>query len=214
MRNHLNFFKKVSQTRNYFAQTTTTLKLVHDAGRVSRFKLAAMKRAEMRPEKRKDFYLYVDEAHNLPSENFQELLSEARKYSMGLILATQYTAQLQDEGVKGRGLLSAILGNVGTLLIFRLGYEDAMKLGPTLYPVFSSTDIVGLLNWQGYAKTQINGDATPPFSFKTLRDDAPFNPKTAYRIRTLSKKKYGQRIKTIDEKAKTRRLIWKEGDGQ
>jgi len=68
---------------------------------VSRFKLAAMRRGDMSPREIEDFLLYVDECHNWPAENFMELLSEARKYRMGLILATQYTAQLEKKGGKG-----------------------------------------------------------------------------------------------------------------
>jgi DNA helicase HerA-like ATPase len=134
---------------------------------VTRFKLAAMKRGDMPHKDRRDFFLYVDECHNLPSENFMELLSEARKFRMGLVLATQYTAQLGSASQKENNFLSAILGNVGTILIFRLGQEDAVKLSPALHPSFSSLDIVGLPNWQGYARLQMSNEPTPPFSFRT-----------------------------------------------
>jgi len=76
---------------------------------VARFKMAAMKRGDMRPKDRKEFYLYVDEAHNLPSENFMELLSEARKYRLSLILATQYTAQISGDFPSKNNLISALV---------------------------------------------------------------------------------------------------------
>jgi hypothetical protein len=89
---------------------------------VGRFKLAALKRAEIPASMRRDFFLYVDEAHNLPSDNFMELLSEARKYRLGLVLATQYAAQLTRTTAETRdNLLSAILGNAGQTIVFRLG---------------------------------------------------------------------------------------------
>jgi len=176
---------------------------------VARFKLEAMKRGEMRPEERKDFVLYVDEAHNLPSENFCELLSEARKYRMGLVLATQYTAQLLNER-NGNSLLSAILGNVGTILIFRLGYEDAQKLSPILHPNFTAADIVGLPNWQGYAHMQLHNQPTPPFSFRSEMDPTPYRDESASSIRNWCQAHYGLSCKRIDARIERRRSLWKE----
>ena len=151
----------------------------------------------------------MDECHNLPSENFCELLSEARKFGMGLVLATQYTKQLQGDGAGRMDLLSAILGNVGTILSFRLGHEDAIGLAPALYPVFSSTDIAGLPNWHGYARMQINGEATPPFSFKTRKDPSSYKKTTARRIRSMSNLKYGCKAAAVDAQIRKRREVWK-----
>ncbi len=177
---------------------------------VVRFKLAAMKRGEMAPDKRKEFFLYVDECHNLPSENFCELLSEARKFGMGLVLATQYTAQLKRSGDGSMNLLSAILGNVGTILIFRLGHEDAISMAPALYPAFSSVDIVGLPNWYGYARMQIDGQATPPFSFKTRKDPSVYRKSTARRLRSMSNRRYGTRSSQVDAQIRKRRMVWRD----
>lgn len=179
---------------------------------VTRFKLSAIKRGDLRSEKRRDFFLYVDECHNLPSENVMELLSEARKFRMGLILATQYTAQLSEPTAKKNDLLSAILGNVGTTLIFRLGQEDAVRLSPVLYPHFTSLDILGLPNWQGYARLQINEEATPPFSFRTQKDKTPYDEAVAARIRNLSRLAYGRDAKVIDDQIARRRSLWKEDE--
>lgn len=178
---------------------------------VSRFKLAAMKRGGMPEAQRKPFYLYLDEAHNLPSENLCELLSEARKYRLGLILATQYTGQIAQPGSRDGDLLSAILGNVGTILIFRLGLDDAIKLAPILYPSFSAADIVGLSNWHGYCRVQLNGTAPPPFSFKTRKDGTSYDRETAFRVRALSNLKYGRDVRTVDSAILKRRSFWKNG---
>ena len=178
---------------------------------MSRFKLAAMNRAEMDYEKRRDFYLYVDECHNLPSENFMELLAEARKYRMGLVLATQYSAQLTSRTTSMENtLLAAILGNVGAIIFFRLGQEDAVKIAPVLQPYFSSLDTIGLPNWHGYARIQLNNEASPPFSFRTEKNENIFNRDLASKIRTGSRLKYGVDCNTVDMQIQHRRNIWKE----
>jgi hypothetical protein len=175
---------------------------------VSRFKQAAMKRGEMRPEERKDFYLYVDECHNLPASNFTELLSEARKYRMGLVLATQYAAQLKDEDNK-ENLLSAILGNVGCLAIFRLGPEDAQLFTSSLYPYFKAMDIMGLPNWQGYCRLQIRNNAVVPFSFESLWNETPYDQRVANAVREYSRETYGCNVEIIRKQITRRQNIWK-----
>lgn len=178
---------------------------------VSRFKLAAMKRGEMEYDQRRHFMLYVDEAGNLPSENFMELLAEARKYRLGLVLATQYTGQLSQAGFGHQdNLLSAIFGNVGTIVAFRVGQEDAPKIAPILEPQFSALDVIGLPNWQGYVKMQMNNETIPPFSFKTIKDETPFDRGIASKIKTASRMKYGADCKTVREQIHYRRDIWKE----
>lgn len=175
---------------------------------VSRFKMAAMKRAEIPHKNRRDFFLYVDECHNLPRENFIELLSEARKYRMGLTLATQYASQLGNPNDRRNDLLSSILGNVGTMVLFRLGQEDAKFLAPAIYPTFSSVDITGLPNWHGYCRMQPAGEAMPAFSFKTVPDKTPFNEGIAQKIIGMSRIKYGTECTVIDAQIKRRREIW------
>ena len=177
---------------------------------VSRFKLAAMKRALLKPSKRRPFFLYIDEAHNLPAENFMELLSEARKYRLGLVLATQYAAQLTHSCQGSQdNLLSAILGNVGQTVIFRVGQEDAIRMAPALTPYFSSNDIIGLPNWHGYARMQLNNETVAPFSFKTLRSDLTYHAGVAEGIKNFSRLKYGRPAATIDESISRRRKVWR-----
>ena len=178
---------------------------------VSRFKNAAMKRGEMRPSERRDFYLVVDECHNLPMSTFTQLLAEARKYRLGLVLATQYAKQLQGDGPND-DLLAAILGNIGTLSIFRTGIDDAKLLAPALYPYFNAMDIVGLPNWQGYCKLTIGKDSIIPFSFETIMDQTPYNNKTARRVCDLSRQIYGCDLETIKKQIEYRRNIWRRND--
>ena len=177
---------------------------------VSRFKLAAMKRQEVEHSKRRPFFLYVDEAHNLASDNFMELLSEARKYRLGLVLATQYSAQLADsQPGSPNNLMSAILGNVGTIVLFRVGQEDAPKIGMVFNPQFSALDIIGLPNWNGYARMQIGGTSVPPFSFRTIKDETRPSAKRAWKIRALSRIIYGTDSVVVDAIINRRREDWK-----
>ncbi len=177
---------------------------------VSRFKMAAMKRGELAPERRRDFYLYVDECHNLPVDNFTELLSESRKYRMGLILATQYMAQLSKSVHGSRdNLLAAILGNVGTNITFRLGMEDAAHMAVSLAPSFTVRDIMGLPNRHGYIRTQAANQAVPPFSFQNIKSDRPFVPKIAAEIKEMSQLRYGRSRESVNTQIAARRDIWK-----
>jgi hypothetical protein len=177
---------------------------------VVRFKLAAMKRGDLSPAERRDFFLYVDECHTLPTDNFTELLSEARKFRLGLTLATQYTAQLASPS-PGRGsLLSAVMGNVGSIAVFRVGQEDARLMAPVLHPNFGALDILGLPNWQGYARLQPRGETILPFSFHTRKDESPYSPSMAELVRELSRQRYGLPAAEVDEQILKRRATWSE----
>jgi hypothetical protein len=177
---------------------------------VSRFKLTALKRQELAHSKRRPFFLYVDEAHNLASDNFMELLSEARKYRLGLVLATQYSAQLTDsQPGRPNNLMSAILGNVGTIVLFRVGQEDTPKIGMAFNPHFSALDIIGLPNWHGYTRMQIGGAAVPPFSFKTIKDETRPIAKRADKIKRYSRFVYGTDAGVVDAVINRRREDWK-----
>ncbi|MBF0235352.1 MAG: TraM recognition domain-containing protein [Desulfamplus sp.] len=178
---------------------------------VSRFKLAAIKRGEKAPSQRRDFFLYIDEAHNLPSENFMELLSEARKYHVGLVMATQYAAQLTKSNNDSKdNLLSALLGNVGQTITFRLGQEDAEAMAISLDPVFGQQDIIALPNWHGYVRMHQNNNSVSPFSIRTTMDKTPYNPDIATRIKTLSRLKYGTESALVDKMILGHRSVWKK----
>jgi DNA helicase HerA-like ATPase len=177
---------------------------------VSRFQHSAMKRGEMPKDERRDFYLYCDEAHNLPQENFSELFAEARKYRLGLILATQYCSQLGNvSGGRGDDLLAAIFGNVGTLITFRTGAQDAEHLARGFMPSFNQLDIMSLPNYHGYARMNLKGQSTLPFSFRTELDTSPMNEELAGRLRTLSRLKYGMDVNIVEAEIFRRQECWK-----
>jgi len=177
---------------------------------VSRFQLAAMKRGELPVEERREFYLYVDEAHNLPPATFTELLSEARKYRLGLILATQYCSQLGNLSGTGDDLLAAVFGNVGSLITFRTGSQDAEVLAKGFAPYFNTLDIMSLPNFHGYARMNLKSQSMTPFSFRTELNNTPEDEALAKRIRTLSRLKYGQDARIVQAEVYRRVKGWKQ----
>jgi len=130
---------------------------------LTKIKQAGMERARMPEEQRKDFYLYVDEFHNLVTETFENLLSEARKYSIDLTMAHQYLGQLLPQ------VRAAVLGNVGSLIIFRVGGEDANFLEADMSPIFRAKDMINLGKREFYTKMMIEGESYDPFSAETLK---------------------------------------------
>ena len=111
---------------------------------ITKLQLAAMSRVDVAESERRDFYLYVDEFQNFATESFATILSEARKYRLNLIVAHQYIAQLFDQKSHSSPVRDAIFGNVGTLVVFRLGAEDAEYFEREFAPVFEDTDLVNL----------------------------------------------------------------------
>jgi CxxC-x17-CxxC domain-containing protein len=133
---------------------------------ITKIQLAAMERVRIPEDVRKDFYLYVDEFQNFVTDSFASILSEARKYRLNLIVAHQYTAQLVTKN--GSAVRDAIFGNVGTMIIFRVGADDAKILEREFEPEFTPEDIVNLPNYKIYLKLMIDGITSRPFSAKTL----------------------------------------------
>lgn len=162
---------------------------------VTKLYLAAMSRVDILDEsQRSDFFLYVDEFQNFATESFANILSEARKYRLSLILAHQYMAQLAEE------VRDAVIGNVGSIMSFRVGAEDAEFLEKEFGPEFMVTDIVNLGFAQIYLKLMIDGVASRPFSATTLppiKNDAE-----AFRgeITQASRKNYGLPRADVEKK--------------
>jgi len=129
---------------------------------VTKIWLSALSRADLPEDKRRPFYLYVDEIHSFLTLSFADILSESRKYGLNLTLAHQYIDQL-DERIRG-----AIFGNVGTVVSFRVGIEDAELLAKQFYPIFSQNDLINLPNYHIYLKLMIDGATSQPFSAITL----------------------------------------------
>ena len=138
---------------------------------ITKLQLAAMKRVDMPETERRDFYLYIDEFQNFSTESFVNVLSEARKYRLSLVLAHQYIGQLGD--YKDAKVRDAIFGNVGTMILFRTGAEDAEFLEKEFAPTFEASDLVNLPNRNIYIRLMIDGVASKPFSAETT-DLKPF----------------------------------------
>lgn len=129
---------------------------------ITKLQLAAMERIRIAETERKDYYLYIDEFQNFSTESFASILSEARKYRLCLTIAHQYTAQLEEE------VRDAVFGNVGTMIIFRVGADDADALEKEFEPEFTVEDFVNLPNHQIYLKLMVDGITSRPFSATTL----------------------------------------------
>jgi len=163
---------------------------------VSKIQIAAMSRADMAEDKRRDFYLYVDEFQNFVTDAFSSILSEARKYKLNLIIAHQYLGQLeQAAGAQGAGskdLRDAVFGNAGTMMTFRTGAEDAEVLAKEFAPTFNEFDLVNIDRFNTYVKLMINGTASKPFNMATYPLPKDYDDNTANAIRQLSRLKYGR----------------------
>ncbi|MBU0612212.1 type IV secretion system DNA-binding domain-containing protein [Patescibacteria group bacterium] len=133
---------------------------------ITKIQLASMERVRIPEDERKDFYLYVDEFQNFVTESFAGILSEARKYRLNLTVAHQYTAQLVSD--KSSAVRDAVFGNVGTMVVFRVGADDADFLEKEFDPEFTPQDILSLPNFKVYLKLMIDGVTSRPFSAKTL----------------------------------------------
>ncbi len=157
---------------------------------VPKILVAAMSRQDIPEEKRRDFFLYVDEFQNFATPDFATILSEARKYRLSLTVANQFIGQM-DEEVK-----NAVFGNVGTLMCFRVGVTDASYMAHEFQPVFSESDLINIDRFNAYMKTIVDNEPVPPFSVDTTKDmsqlNAAANPKVAEAIIQLSRLKYGR----------------------
>ncbi len=133
---------------------------------ITKLQLAAMERVRIPEDERRDFYLYVDEFQNFVTESFASILSEARKYRLNLTLAHQYIAQLSTKD--SDSVRDAVFGNVGTMIIFRVGAADGDFLEKEFEPEFEIQDMVNLPNYSCYMKLMVDGVTSRPFSALTL----------------------------------------------
>jgi CxxC-x17-CxxC domain-containing protein len=155
---------------------------------ITKIQLAAMERVRIPEDERKDFYLYVDEFQNFVTDAFASILSEARKYRLNLTVAHQYTAQLVSD--KSSAVRDAVFGNVGTMIIFRCGADDAEFLEKEFDPEFTPQDIVNLPNYKIYLKLMIDGVTSRPFSAKTISPMAKGNKETEEEVIKSSRDLY------------------------
>ena len=133
---------------------------------VTKLWLAAMSRVDIPEKERLDFYLYVDEFQNFATESFADILSEARKYHLNLLIAHQYINQLISPDSKK--VKEAVFGNVGTIVCFRVGAADAEELVTEFEPTFEENDLVNIGKHEVFLKLMIDGMASTPFTAKTL----------------------------------------------
>jgi len=169
---------------------------------ITKLQLAAMSRVDIAEEKRRDFYLYVDEFQNFATEAFVNILSEARKYRLSLILGNQYVAQLEEMTSTGWStkVRDAIFGNVGTIVSFRVGAEDAEYLEKEFTPEFMAADFVNLGKYNIYLKLMIDGIAGRPFSAETLPPIPTPEKSDKEKIIKVSREKYGTQRKVVEDK--------------
>ncbi len=177
---------------------------------VSKIYNAAMGRAKLDPKDRKDFYLYVDEFQNFVSGTFADILSEARKYRLGLIMAHQYIAQLEppkglgDSGGGKSDVKAAVFGNVGTMMSFKIGAPDAEFMEKEYAPLLWPQDIVGIANYKSYIKLNIDNATSKVFSMNSIYTKDYQNKKIVPLLQEYSAKKYGRAREFVDAEISTR----------
>lgn len=158
---------------------------------VGKILMAALSRTDMPAEDRKDFYLYIDEFQNFTTDSISQILSEARKYALNLIIAHQYIGQLSKNN--NSEIKDAVFGNVGTMISFKIGTEDAEFLVKEFSPVFNSYDLINIDKGTAYIKLLVDNSATRPFSMRTVWPLVGVaRPEMSGKIRTLSRLKFGQ----------------------
>ena len=181
---------------------------------VSKIYNSAMGRAKLDPKDRKDFYLYVDEFQNFVSGTFADILSEARKYRLGLIMAHQYIAQLETGKGNGEGgksdVKAAVFGNVGTMMSFKIGAPDAEFMEKEYAPLLGPQDIVGIANYKSYIKLNIDNATSKVFSMNSIYTKDYQNKKIAPLLMEYSSKKYGRAREFVDAEISNR--LWVGSD--
>jgi hypothetical protein len=159
---------------------------------VMKFQAAAMSRANTDESKRRDFSLYVDEFQNFSTDSFATILSEARKYHLSLIVANQFTTQLTEE------IRDAVFGNIGSIVSFRVGTNDAEFLAKQFSPIFDIDDLQRIPNYNAVVRMLIGGIPAQPFSMATVPPLGQPNQKLAEALKQLSAAKYGRPKAKID----------------
>lgn len=169
---------------------------------VSKLQMAALARAAQTEEKRKDFYLYIDEFQNFVTDSIATILSEARKYRLNLTIAHQYIMQLvknQDTSIK-----DAVLGNAGTIVSFRIGVEDAEVLEKEFEPIFTANDLINIERFTAYIKLLIDNTASRPFNMKTYPPPSGGSAERVAAVKEFSRFTYGRPREEVQREIMTR----------
>jgi hypothetical protein len=159
---------------------------------ITKILIAAFARGEMPESERKDFYLYIDEFQNFAFKGVASILAEARKYRLNMIFAHQYIKQVPED------IINAVFGNVGTIISFRIGPEDAEFLEKKFAPTFSKFDFVNIPNYNAYISLLIDGYPSRPFNLQTLPPNKPNLEVISY-LAELTNLKYGTPKEEIDK---------------
>lgn len=159
---------------------------------VGKILMAALSRTDVLEERRKDFYLYIDEFQNVTTDSIATILSEARKYKLDLTISHQFIGQLKDE------IKKAVFGNVGSLATFRIGSDDAEFMSKQYKPIFSEQDLLNIDNFNCYLKLLIRGSTSPSFSMKTYPPEKG-NAEIAETVKEISRAKYGRAREEVEE---------------
>jgi len=170
---------------------------------VNKIQVAAMRRQALPKEQRIPFFLYVDEFQNFVTDAFESILSEARKYRLGLIIAHQYIGQLIKDG-KDEKIKNAVFGNVGTMLNFKIGATDAEYMAKEMAPVFNESDLINLEGFNTCIKLNVNNIISRPFSMNTLKDFENGDKEAAEAYKQLSRLKYGRDVTFVDKEIRMR----------
>ncbi|MDP3901625.1 MAG: type IV secretion system DNA-binding domain-containing protein [bacterium] len=152
---------------------------------VGKVLMAALSRVNLPQEQRRDFNLYIDEFQNFTTDSISTILSEARKYRLNLVIAHQFIGQLEEN------IRDAVFGNVGSMVVFRVGVDDAEFLVKQFEPVFSKNDLINIDNFNAYVKLLINGQTTKPFNIKTINPNSG-DEKLKAVLKEYSRNAYGR----------------------
>ncbi|QQR78354.1 MAG: DUF87 domain-containing protein [Candidatus Moraniibacteriota bacterium] len=164
---------------------------------VGKILMAALSRVDQPEAERRDFYLYLDEFQNVTTTSIAQILSEARKYRLVLILAHQFIGQLKEE------ISKAVFGNVGSLVAFRVGPEDSEFLEKQFAPVFTAHDMVNVDNYQAFARLLMNNELTKPFNLKTYPPTSG-DQEVANALKELSRLRYGRDARIVNQEIMSR----------
>jgi len=164
---------------------------------VGKILMAALSRADIAEEDRKDFYLYIDEFQNVTTDSIAQILSEARKYRLALVIAHQFIGQLSDE------ISKAVFGNVGSMASFRVGPEDAAFLEKQFEPVFSAHDLANMDNYKCISRVLMNNQTVAPFNISTY-PPTKGSMEIVDAVKELSRLKYGRDRNIVEQEVKKR----------
>jgi len=162
---------------------------------VTKFQIDAMSRADTAEKDRKDFFLYIDEFQNFATDSFESILSEARKYRLSLIVANQFTSQIEEN------VRNAIFGNVGTIVSFGVWYDDASMMSQQFKELITANDLLSLPKYKAYIKLMVDGITKDPFTMWTFAmPKSEQEPWTVENIRTQTRQKYAMKRSDLEEK--------------